>query len=66
VLTVVARVYDRGWALLLAKSPDMLDALKWLRELLEQEACQCQPGVKGCVRCVTDSLLAELEPGKTS
>jgi hypothetical protein len=36
---VVARVYDREYALLMAKSPELRAALKWLRTPLAQGAC---------------------------
>jgi len=51
------------YALVMAKSPELLGVLKWLRTLLAQEACQCQPGVKACVLCTTDDLLAEIDQG---
>jgi hypothetical protein len=60
---VVARIYDREYARVMAKSPALLGALKWLRELLFQEACHCQPGVRECVVCITDDLLAEIDQG---
>jgi hypothetical protein len=60
---VVARVYDHEYALLMARSPDLLAAIKWLRSLLAKGVCQCQPGVNGCVACVTDDLVAEIEKG---
>ena len=62
---VVARVYDRDWAFLLATSPELFDAVKWCRELFQQGTRQCQPGVKGCVLCVTDGLLTEIESSNT-
>jgi hypothetical protein len=60
---VVARVYDPAYALMMAKSPALLGALKWMRTLLSKNACHCLPGVRECVVCVTDDLLAALDQG---
>jgi len=60
---IVARVYDREYALVMTKSPELLGALKWLRTLLAQEACYCQAGVRECVVCVTDDLITAIEQG---
>ena len=60
---VVARIYDREYAVIMAKSPALLGALKWMHTLLSQGACHCQPGVRECVVCVTDDLLAEIDQG---
>jgi hypothetical protein len=63
---VVARIYDREYALVMAKSPALLGALKWVRTLLSREVCHCQPGVRECVVCITDDLLAEIDQGTIS
>ena len=60
---VVARIYDREYALVMTKSPALLGALKWVRTLLSQEVCHCQPGIRECVVCVTDDLLTEIDQG---
>jgi hypothetical protein len=60
---VVARIYDREYALVMARSPALLGALRWVRTLLSQEVCQCQSGVRECVVCITDDLLAEIDRG---
>jgi hypothetical protein len=59
---VVARVYDPAYARMMTKSPELLGMLQWVRTLLSKEACQCQPGVRECVVCLTDDLLTELAP----
>jgi hypothetical protein len=63
---VVARVYDPTYALMMAHSPALLGALKWVRTLLAKDACHCQPGIRECVVCVTDDLLAEIDQGTVS
>jgi hypothetical protein len=60
---VVARVYDPEYALVMTKGPALLGALKWVRTLLAQHVCHCPPGVRECVVCVTDDLLAEIDQG---
>ena len=60
---IVARVYDREYALIMTKSPELLGALKWLRTLLAEEACHCQAGVRECVVCLTDDLISAVEQG---
>ena len=62
-LEVVARVYDPEYALVMAKGPALLGALKWVRTLLSQEVCHCQPGVRECVVCTTDDLIAAIDQG---
>jgi hypothetical protein len=63
---VVARVYDPAYACMMAHSPGLLGALKWVRTLLSKDACHCQPGVRECVVCVTDDRLAEIHQGTVS
>ena len=58
---VVARVYDHEYALVMTKSPELLGALKWLRTLMAREACHCQAGIRECVVCLTDDLVAAIE-----
>jgi hypothetical protein len=62
----VARVYDPAYARMMARSPALLGALKWVRTLLSKDACHCQPGIRECVVCVTDDLLAEIDQGTVS
>ena len=60
---VVARMYDRDYALVMAHSPALLGALKWVRTLLAQEVCHCLPDVRECVVCTTDDLIAVVDQG---
>lgn len=60
---VVARIYDPEYALVMANSPALLGTLRWVRTLLSQEVCHCQPGVRECVVCITDDLLAKIDQG---
>jgi hypothetical protein len=60
---VVARIYDPAYALMMAKSPILFGTLKWMRTLLSQEVCHCQLGVRECVVCITDDLVAEIDQG---
>jgi hypothetical protein len=60
---LVARIYDPEYALVMANSPALFGTLKWVRTLLSQEVCHCQPGVRECVMCVTDDLLAAIDQG---
>jgi hypothetical protein len=60
---VVARIYDPEYALIMAKSPILLGALKWIHTLLSQEVCHCRLGVRECVVCTTDDLLTEIDEG---
>jgi hypothetical protein len=60
---IVARIYDPAYALMMANSPALLGALRWVRTLLSQDACPCQPGVRECMVCITDDLLAEIDQG---
>jgi hypothetical protein len=62
-LQVIARVYDPVYALMMANSPVLLGTLTWIRTLLDQNACHCQAGVRECVVCITDDLLAEMDQG---
>ena len=60
---VVARIYDPAYALMMANSPVLLGTLRWVRTLLDKNACHCQAGVRECVVCVTDDLIAEIDQG---
>jgi hypothetical protein len=60
---VIARIYDPTYALMMAHSPFLLGTLKWVRTLLDKNACHCQVGVRECVVCVTDDLIAEIDHG---
>ena len=60
---VIARIYDPAYALMMANSPVLLGMLQWIRTLLDQNACHCQSGVRECVVCITDDLLAEMDQG---
>jgi hypothetical protein len=60
---VIARVYDPAYALVMAHAPALFGALTWVRTLLAQHVCHCPPGIRECVVCVTDDLLAEIDQG---
>jgi hypothetical protein len=60
---VIARVYDPTYARVMANSPVLLGTLQWIRTLLDQNACHCQSGVRECVVCLTDDLLAAMDHG---
>jgi hypothetical protein len=51
---------------MMANSPALLGALKWVSTLLAKHACHCQLGVREGVVCVTDDLLAEIDQGTVS
>jgi hypothetical protein len=61
--SIVARIYDPAYALMMTKSPVLLGTLQWIRTLLDKNACHCQPGIRECVVCVTDDLIAEMDQG---
>ena len=60
---VIARIYDPTYALMMANSPVLLGTLKWIHTLLDQNACHWQSGVRECVMCLTDDLLAAMDQG---
>jgi hypothetical protein len=62
---IVARIHDPTYALMMTHSPVLLGTLKWVRTLLDRNACHCQDGVRECVVCVTDDLIAAIEQGTT-
>jgi hypothetical protein len=60
---VVARVYDPTYARVMANSPVLFGTLQWIRTLLAQEVCHCQPGVWEAVVGLTDALIADMDQG---
>jgi hypothetical protein len=63
---VIARIYDPTYALMMTHSPVLFGTLKWVRTLLDKNACHCQAGVRECVVCVTDDLIAAIDQGTVS